>query len=266
MTFLGLGHFSFLELDPIGLVRLAGATGFRFVGLRLHPVAPGQVHYCPASPDEVAILAGTLKDEGVTLYDVETIVIDDTFDPESIRPMIDIAATLGAERLNVCAEDWDRAALVDTFANLCDIADEVGMAVDLEPMAWRGINTPAKCRAVLDASKPKNAGYLTDALHHFRCGGTLEDFAAFSPKQLKSVQLCDAPAAAPATPELCIAEARGGRMIPGEGELDLRGLIKAIPDDAVLSVELPMAHDRRTAVERARDIFRSTIALVESQT
>ena len=55
-------------------------------------------------------------------------------------------------------------------------------------------------------------------------------------------------------------------MIPGEGALDLKNLIAALPDHATLSVEMPMANDARDSETRARDIFRATMTLIENAT
>lgn len=42
------------------------------------------------------------------------------------------------------------------------------------------------------------------------------------------------------TPEEMIAEARGGRFAPGEGELPLKELIAAVDGCAAISVEVPL--------------------------
>jgi sugar phosphate isomerase/epimerase len=61
------------------------------------------------------------------------------------------------------------------------------------------------------------------------------------PAQLiRSAQLCDAVATPPDTPEAIIAEARSGRLPPGQGVLPLRDLLAELPAGTVLSVEVPM--------------------------
>ncbi|MEO1472207.1 MAG: TIM barrel protein, partial [Pseudomonadota bacterium] len=194
MRHLGLGHFTFLDHDAVALVRLARAAGYDFVGLRFWPVAPGEVHYRPGTPAALAALRDAMAGEGVSLHDVETVVIDEGFDPAGLAPVIEAAAALGARRLNVSADDWDRGALVARLAAIAAMAGEAGLSVDLEPMAWRGIDTPEKCLAVIEATGAATIGYLTDALHHTRCGGTAATLAAMPPARLASVQLCDAPA------------------------------------------------------------------------
>ena len=260
---LGLGHFTFLDLPPVALIRLARQTGFSFVGLRLVPFAPGQLHYSPRTEAELRALQAALADEGVGVYDIETIVIDEAFDPDALKPVIDAAAALGAKRLNVCAEDWDRGALITLFGRLCDLAGAAGIGVDIECMAWRGIDTPAKCLEVIDASGAPNAAFLVDALHLHRCGGNARAVSAMPHSRVRSAQLCDAAAAAPAGGEAMIREARGGRKIPGEGGLDLRSLVAALPAGTVISVEIPMADDPRSPEARAAAIHSATTRMLE---
>jgi sugar phosphate isomerase/epimerase len=257
---LGLGHFTFLHQPPVQLVRMARDAGFGFVGLRFHPVAPGQLHWLPVGKD-MDELRRVMEGEGVGLYDVETVVIDPTLDAAGLAPVMDAAAALGGKRINTCADCFD--GLDDAFARICDLAQARGVGVDLECMAWRGINTPQACLDLIRRSGAQNAGYLVDALHHTRCGGSAEDLAAMDPGRIVSAQLCDAPRVAPEAREALIAEARGARLVPGEGGLPLRALLAALPAATVLSVEVPSTTDPRPEADRAKAIFRATACLFE---
>jgi sugar phosphate isomerase/epimerase len=59
-----------------------------------------------------------------------------------------------------------------------------------------------------------------------------------------------------------LAEARGGRLIPGEGGLDLAGIVRALPSETVISVEVPSAKNNTNEFERARNILDATHALL----
>lgn len=257
---LGLGHFTFLHLAPQEFVRVARGAGFGFVGLRFHPVAPGMPHWLPDRAQLLA-LQGTLQDEGLEVYDIETVVIDARLDPEDLRPMMDAAATLGAERINVCADLFN--GLEDKFAAICALAGERGMGIDIECMAWRGINTPQACLKLIDKSGAANAGYLLDALHHIRCGGTPESIARIG--NIASAQLCDAPGPPPTGTEGLIAEARSGRCPPGAGDLPLRDIAAALPARTRISVEVPSERNSHDEIERAREIFDATAALFSKE-
>jgi sugar phosphate isomerase/epimerase len=78
-----------------------------------------------------------------------------------------------------------------------------------------------------------------------------------------SAQLCDAPMTRPDGTDALIAEARGGRLLPGDGELPLLNLLKALPEHTVLSVELPSVSDKRPPLDRARAIRAATSTLLQ---
>lgn len=255
---LGLGHFTFLSLPPAELIRLARQSGFDFVGLRFHPVAPGALNWLPDAAG-LRELARVMQGEGIGLYDIETVVIHDALEPQSLVPAMEAARALGGKRVNVCADVFP--ALIETFAKIGALAEDRGLSLDLECMAWRGINTPRACLDLIAASGVAGAAYLVDALHHSRCGGTPADIARMPAGRIVSAQLCDAPATAPSGAEALLAEARGGRLIPGEGGLDLAGIVRALPAETVFSVELPSTADDRPPLERARAIFSATSAL-----
>ncbi len=259
---LGLGHLTFLDLAPPELIRLAGQTGFAFVGLRLVPAMPGGLCYdlrpgSRALAEAKAAMAG----EGVSVYDVEAAVIDEGFRPEALRPALEQAADLGARRLNIAADDADEARLQSNFDALCDLAADHGIGVDLECMAWRSVSTLGRCATLVARSGRANAGILIDTLHLFRCGGSAAEVAALPPNVIRSAQLCDGRPKAPATMEARIAEARGGRLPPGAGGLDLAAVVRALPEGTIFSVELPMASDEPPG-PRARRIFSATQALL----
>lgn len=262
MRSLGLGHFTFLDLNPIDLVRLARATGFDFVGLRFYPVAPGGVSWLPDAAG-LTELARVMDGEGIALYDIETIVIDEALDPDTLIPALNAARSLGGKRINVCADVFQ--SLPKSFLRVCNLAASHELGVDLECMAWRGISSPRACFDLIEASGAANAAYLVDALHHSRCGGTLRDLVEAPAGRLVSAQLCDANAVAPRDTEGMVAEARGGRLLPGQGGLDLAGIVRALPQETVISVELPSATDARPPLERAQAIFSAAASLFDTE-
>lgn len=182
----------------------------------------------------------TVRGEGIGVYDIEFVVIDETLEPAALEPVLDSAAELGAQRLSACGDDPDANRLVERFAALCELAEQYGLGVDLECMAWRQVNSVTKAAAIVEAAGQRNGGVLVDALHLARCGGTASDLTEIDPHLLRSVQLCDARAALPQGTEAIIAEARGGRLPIGEGALPLAALIAAVPQASVLSVEVPL--------------------------
>lgn len=263
---LGLAHFSCIELRPAEFVRLAGQAGYAAVGLRLHPTFPGAPFYTltPGSA-EMRQTKDALRQAGIRVHDIEFVVVDEEFAPADLAPVLDSAAELGARRLSVCGDDPDNRRFVANLSALAEIASGAGIGIDLEIMPWRQIGTLGAAVEAAVATGMANVGVLVDALHLARSGSRPADLAGLPPSLIRSVQLCDAPAERPAEVAALIAEARGGRLPPGLGALPLADLIKVIPPDAAISVEVPKGPEAapahvQTLFEATTRIFRATPA------
>lgn len=255
---LGLAHFTVLEVPPPELISLAARIGYAAVGLRLYPAFPGAPFYeIPPGSDAMREMRRRMDGEGVSVYDIEFVTLDEGLVPSALTPMLESAGELGAKRLSICGDDPDRSRLVARFAELCDLAAGFRMGVDLECMAWRRVASLPDAVSVVEAAGKANGGALVDALHLSRTGGTPADLRGVPTQRIRSAQLCDAPAGRPASTEAIIQEARSGRLPPGKGELPLCDLLAALPDDVTLSVEVPM-ESRAPAEDRAHAIFEAT--------
>ena len=241
MNGLGVAHLTALELAPARLVREARRAGFSAVGLRLHPVMPGAQAY-PVAPGSQALreLRAVMAGEGVRVTDIEFVALTAQAQVADYQPLLAAGAELGALSLTVSGDDDDVARLTGNFAALCELARGHGLRVDLEFMRWRPVATLQQACTVVTGAGQDNGGVLVDALHLFRSGGQVADLAGVDPRLLRAVQLCDAPLLAPVE-ELIIAEAREGRMLPGQGQLPLAALVAALPAQLCVSVEVPSA-------------------------
>jgi sugar phosphate isomerase/epimerase len=256
---LGIAHFSCIDVPPLDFVRLAGEIGYAAVGLRLHPAFQGAPFYTlrPGSAEMRSVKAA-LRQAGVVVYDIEFVVVDEAFEASALLPVLESAGELGARRLSVCGDDPERARFVDNLTTLAALAGEFGLSVDLEIMPWRRIGTLAAAVAAAEATRRANVGILIDALHLSRSGAAPADLENVPKGLIRSVQLCDAVAQRPADNAGLVAEARGGRLLPGEGALPLQDLLGAVPPEARLSVEVPNAG--RPARRHAQALFDATVA------
>jgi sugar phosphate isomerase/epimerase len=240
-TVLGLAHLTALELSPPALVGAAARAGFASVGLRVVPATAGG----PAYPTRVGTeahraLKQILSAEGVRVSDIEFIQLTPDIDVPAFAGVFESAADLGAISVIVSGDDHDHGRLTAHFAELCDLAQPFGLRVDLEFMRWRAIGALPQALAIVRDANKSNGAILVDALHLTRSGGKAADLISISDEWLRAAQICDAGADVPATEAAIIAEAREGRLPPGEGALPLGDLLEALPADAFLSVEMPM--------------------------
>lgn len=235
---LGIAHLPLLAYGPPELFEVAAKAGYRRVGLRMHSAAPGTTVY-PVTHRDVPALRAAARAAGVEIFDAEFISMTRDLDVGGLDAWMAIAAELGARRVNCGAsgDDPDVERNVERFAALCDVAARHGLSVDLEFMRWRKpIASIGDAVDIVTRAARPNGHILVDLLHVVRSGGTAADLARVPARLIGHVQLSDAPRAQP--PEAgIIAEAREGRLPPGEGELPLVELMNALPAGVPLSTE-----------------------------
>lgn len=125
------------------------------------------------------------------------------------------------------------------FARLCEMAARHGLTADLEFMPWTQVPDIAAATAIVAEAAQPNGGVLVDALHLHRSSGTAEAVSALPRTYVNYVQFCDGAVPFDPTDEGLIRVARGERLMPGAGGVDMIGLARAIPDDVTISVEVP---------------------------
>lgn len=249
----GLDHLTMLDIAPPEFVGLAAAAGFSAVGLRIAPVTAGEEAW-PVLPGS-AMLAETVRrlaDTGVRVLCAEAIAVGPDGRIAAAERVIEAAAALGARYISVICDDPDTRRFADLFAAVADLARPYQVRPVVEFMAYRPVRTLA---AALSIARGSDGGaILLDALHIHRCGVTPGELARLDPALLSYLQVCDAPLNPPhglrATAPLprrqhaeaddaAVLEARTRRLLPGEGELPLTEMLRALPSGLPVSVEAP---------------------------
>jgi len=237
-----LAHLTALSLSPPELVDAASSAGYRYVGLRLTKVTMEEPHY-PLMYDP-ALLRATktrLAATGVAVLDVELARLTSGDNPRDFVRFLETAAELGARHVITQLPDSDHARKVDKFAELCDLARPFGLTVDLEFPSWTETsNLTGAARILREADRP-NAGLLVDLLHFARSGSSIDELRELPPQWFHFVHVCDAPAEAPTSSEGLIHTARFERLFPGEGGIDVHGILDALPPGLPYALEIPKA-------------------------
>lgn len=265
---ISLAPLTILELAPPDMVSCAAQAGYSRLGLRLHPVLPNLDVSYPIIGDTPMVreVLRRLDDTGLTVLDVEFVRLTPDARIADCVPMLETAARLGARHVLAGGNDPDQQRLAERFGELCDAAAPFGLTANLEPIPLFDVRTLAQAVSVLVAADRPNSGIVIDPIHFDRGGDGLEEIARVPRKWLHYMQLCDAPAERPADAAGLQFQARFERMIPGEGGLDLPGLLRALPRELPIALEVPMASLARTvgAVERARRLLAATQALLRT--
>jgi sugar phosphate isomerase/epimerase len=260
-----LAHLTLIELAPPQLVLSAADAGFSHVGIRLAPASPTErQHPMLGGTAMMRETLACMRDRNVAVHDVELVRLTGASDVARFEPLLAAGAELGARQVLVGGDDADEARLAERLRELAELGARYGLRVGLEFMPWRGIrDLPSALRVVQQAGI---GGVIVDAIHLDRSGGTSADVAAIPAGQWAWFQVCDAPAQRPASEEELLYQARQARLAPGQGGLDLLGMLRAIPRDSVVSIEAPL-HGRPgllPPVERARMLRQATLDLLEA--
>jgi sugar phosphate isomerase/epimerase len=263
---LSLSALTVLELSPPQMVECAAEAGYDFVGLRLLPATDHEVRHeiVGDTPMRRETLA-RLRDTGVRVLDAEILRVKPDTDVAAYAPMLETAAELGARYVLVAGNDPDEARTAERLAQLCDLAAPLGLTPSLEPMPWTDATDITQAARIVKAAGRRNTGLIVDPIHFDRARSSTEELRALPREYFGYVQFCDAPAERPADLDTLLYQARCERMIPGEGGLDLGGILRALPDDLPISIEVPMQEWAKTAgaVERARRLREATLAVLE---
>jgi 4-hydroxyphenylpyruvate dioxygenase len=237
-----LAHLTALSLSPPELVDAAAAAGYRYVGLRLTRVTPQEPHW-PLATDPALMRAtkARLAATGVEVLDVELARMSPAEDPRDFERFLEAGAELGARHVITQLPDPDRARKIARFARLCELARPLGLTLDLEFPSWTETPDLGEAARVLRAADQPNAGILVDLLHFARSGSSIADLRLLPPEWFRFAHVCDAPARVPATNEGLIHTARFERLFPGEGGIDVHGILAALPAGIPYALEIPKA-------------------------
>ncbi|MCX8998177.1 sugar phosphate isomerase/epimerase [Rhizobiaceae bacterium BDR2-2] len=241
---LSLAFLTVQGCPPVEHVRIAAAAGYDAVGLRL--IAPHGLELAHPIVGNWALIreiGAVAADLGVTFLDGEVFTLLPSTDIGQWLPVIETAAEFAMPLMQITCEDPEPARAADNLGRIADEAAKAGIAMAIEFMRWRAVATIGDAARLARQSGRGNVGILLDALHLSRSGGDPAAVAALPKDLVLYLQLCDAPAGQPADDAACIAEARGARMMPGDGGLWLDELMAVLPPDVAISVETPHRGD-----------------------
>lgn len=235
-----LAHLTALHLSPPELVEAAAAGGYRYVGLRLTQVAADDPVY-PLATDAALMreTKASLAHTGVEVLDIELARLGPETEPKGYQRFLDAGAELGAAHVICQLPDPVRERKTARFASLCDMAKALGLTVELEFPSWTETPDLAEATHVLRAVNRSNAGILIDMLHFARSRSSIGELKKLPREWFRFAHVCDAAAEIPATRDGLIRTARAERLFPGEGGIDVRGILAAMPQDIPYALEIP---------------------------
>ncbi len=258
-----LAHLTVLSLPPPQVVDVAARAGYRYVGLRMTRVTPEEVLYDLAR--DRALMKDTkarLDATGVAVLDGELFRMSPALEAESFVPELEAVAELGARNIIAQLPDPVRERKIARFAKLCDLAKPLGIFVNLEFPHWTETGNLTEAANVVRTVNRTNAGILVDMLHFGRSSSSLDELAALPRSWFRFAHVCDAAKEVPPTLNGIIHTARDERQFPGEGGLDVRGILAALPQDIPYALEIP--HAALTNAVGPEEVARLAVAVARS--
>jgi sugar phosphate isomerase/epimerase len=242
MARIGIENISVFGLPPVEFVGLAADLGCQHISTGLTSFPFGLHDYPPFSlREDVALrreMIAAMQDRGVSISLGEGCTIREGVEASSYAADLDLFAELGTERINTVSMEPDFNRTCDQFGIMAELAAERGLRITTELAPSLTIDSlPTALAALRQIGRP-DFRLLIDTMHVIRSGSTPADVAALDPELIDYIQICDAPRRPRF--ESYHEESMFERMVPGEGELDLPGLLKVLPADRVYAIEAPL--------------------------
>ncbi|MFD0024538.1 sugar phosphate isomerase/epimerase family protein [Streptomyces sp. NPDC058382] len=221
-------------------------------------------------------LRGLLSEYGVGLHELE-VNFGWNAEPaesgpalESETRLFELAELVGIPSVKSCAvyppgvQMPPVEVLTERFAAMCDRAAARGLDISLEAMAVMPGFTYQVASDIIAAADRPNAGLLVDMWHLFRDPTGIGSIDQLTGAQIVGVEFSDAPSTP--SPDV-MNEVLSGRLLPGDGDFDISGLLHTLdakgvdvtPAVEVLSAEL-RALPLSESIARAAAAVRASLA------
>jgi sugar phosphate isomerase/epimerase len=236
-----LSHITtLLGCAPPEATYIAAHAGYDLIGYRIISMGLTNEPVYDLANNKVMLheTKKALADTGLTVLDIELARIADDIDVKSYLPNLETAAELGAH--HVIASIWTSHLnyAKDCLAELCDLAQEFGLTINLEFVTFASVATLQQALEICSGVNRNNCGILIDTLHFHRSRVQPEELDAVPREWLHFAHVCDAPKEIPTTVAGLIHTAREERLDPGEGAIDLAAIMNRLPE-IPYSIEIP---------------------------
>ena len=235
-----LAQLTVLKTSPAEISRIAADCGYDYVSMR-------QIYMgLPEEPDfdlskNKKLMAETkavFADTGIELLDIELARIFDGMDVKKYEPAMTTAVELGGKHVLSSIWTLDREYAVERFSELCDLAAQYGLTVELEYVPIAGVRTLSGAVDVLRKVNRPNAGLMIDIHHFHRAQDDPAELAKLPKEWFRFAHLCDAPEEIPVEQTEMVRILREARSYVGEGGIDIAPILNAMPV-VPYSIELP---------------------------
>ncbi len=242
-----LAYLTIPGVAPVDQIRIAKECGYDSVSLRTIPMhLPGEPEFLLHKDEKLfRDVKAALKEYDIPLMDIELARVRPDLDISEYEAPFEKAAELGGT--DVLGSVWtrDRGYYTEQVGKIAEMARKYGLSYNVEFLPWAGVRNLQEAISLVDNVGADNLYIMVDTLHAGRAGVTAQELARTDKKYFRFLHLCDGPAGPDGDPvldnikdELMLFTAREGRLYPGEGVMDIPGMVSVL-SDLPLSIELP---------------------------
>jgi sugar phosphate isomerase/epimerase len=198
--------------------RCRAASDAGFAGIGLHTGDPART--------DVDGMRAVLADTGLELVEIEflggwALDVDEPALEASVTAIEAVAGAFGGRHVSAGEFRGGRLDLDAAAERLAALAARLApLLLAVEPFPWSALPDAGTAVELLRRAGAPNAGLMVDVWHFWNGGADL-DLLTGPPA---AVQLNDGPL----VHEDFLRHARAARMLPGEGDLDVTGLVRAV--------------------------------------
>jgi sugar phosphate isomerase/epimerase len=242
--------------------RAAAAAGFTGIGLHADDLPR-----TAAAGLDVDGMRGVLSETGLRVVEIEFLggwALDGP-DPGVVAGIDAVADAFGGRHISTGEFRGGTLDLDAAAARLRVLAGRFGrrgLQLAVEAFPWSALDSPRTALELLRRAGSPDAGLMVDVWHFFNCGADPELLADLPSGAIVAVQLNDGPL----VHDDFLRHARAERKLPGAGDLDVAGLVRAVAATGFAGpwcVEcntpefraLPVAEAATRAAAAARDVL-----------
>jgi sugar phosphate isomerase/epimerase len=264
---ISLAALTVLGLSPDEQIICAERTGYESVGLRLIPATPTEAHY-PLLQDapRIAKVKDLMRSTGIKVLDIEVFRLEPKTNINDFIPYLELGADLGSKNVLVAGYDPDWVRMTENWIALCEISRDFDIKPHIEPMPWTNVKTYLDALSLMRQSPDEWGAVLIDPIHFFRTGGDVNQINFDDTKRFRYIQLSDATLPVPESSAEILRQARQDRLPPGQGKLALKDLLRNIPSNLPISLEVPLGSkwSHHTIEEKARIVLECTLNFLQN--
>lgn len=257
-----LAYLTIPNTPPVEQIEIAAQCGYEGVGLRtISQKLTGEPDYGLADNQTFRQVRSALERTGIKLMDIELARVADGVDVANYEKEFALGAELGAQYAiaSVWTNRQDFAR--QQFEAMSDLADKYNLKLNLEFVPFSQVRTLQDALDWIQLINRPNVQVLVDTLHAHRAETTAAQLQAVPQDKVGFVHLCDGPAFIPPIdhPDM-ISVARTSRQYLGQGDIDIAGMMRVLPQPPYYAIELPNAQKVMAVgkLEHARRCLKST--------